>query len=106
MIVVDVLALGRYRPVRNATGWFNSGRYRKRLAGPNDELLGFITLQELAEKLAVRPAVIQWWIARGRLTRSNGLVRCSQLTFVDIKKFKLKALPLPPITTAVKAGKS
>ena len=106
MVIADVLALGRYLRVRDTVRWFNSGRYRKRLASPGGELLGFVTLQELAEKLAVRPAVIQWWIARGRLTRSNGLVRCSQLTFVDIKKFKLKALPLPPITTAVKAGKS
>lgn len=95
MILADVLALGRYLRVRNATGWFNSGRYRKRLAGPNGELLGFITLQELAEKLAVRPAVIQWWIASGKLTRSNGLVRCNQLTLIDLRKFGT-SVPLLP----------
>ena len=91
MIVGDVLALGCYLGVRDTVSWFNSGRYRKRLASPDGELLRFVTLPELAHKLDVRPAEVQWWIASGKLTRSNGLVPCNQRLFVDMKKFRLDA---------------
>ncbi|MGH7933006.1 MAG: hypothetical protein ACREQN_07540 [Candidatus Binataceae bacterium] len=87
MIVGDVLALGCYLGVRDTINWFNSGRYRKRLAGPDGELLRFVTLPELARRLDVRPAAVQWWIACGKLKRSNGLVPCNQRMFVDMKKF-------------------
>lgn len=102
MIVADVLALGRYLGVRDAVRWFNSGRYRKRLEGPNGELLGFVTVQELAEKLAVRPAAVQWWIVTGKLTKSNGLVRCGRRAFVDLKKFGVRVLSHASVGTLLK----
>ncbi|MGH7916711.1 MAG: hypothetical protein ACREQE_04525 [Candidatus Binataceae bacterium] len=89
MIVADVLALGGYLGVRNTMRWFNSGRYRKRLAGPDGELIRFVTVPELANIVSVRPATVQWWIASRRLRRDTGLVPSGRRMFIDMRKFRI-----------------
>ncbi|MGH8014510.1 MAG: hypothetical protein ACREQ4_18630 [Candidatus Binataceae bacterium] len=93
MIVADVLALGGYLGVRNTLRWFKSSRYRKRLAGPDGELVRFVTVPELAQIVSVRPATVQWWIASRRLRRDTGLVPCGQHAFIDMRKFRLDGYP-------------
>jgi hypothetical protein len=92
MVIGDVLALGAYLGVRNTVQWFSSGRYRKRLAGPDGNLVRFLTVAELASLVGVRPAAVQWWIASNRLHRGNGLVPCGRYVFIDMKKFRRDAM--------------
>jgi DNA invertase Pin-like site-specific DNA recombinase len=68
--IAENLHRAGYRPTKGEA--FNASmvcwiRYRHRIPAPPSRRPGELSVQELAERLGVRPGVIYYWIARGRL---------------------------------------
>jgi hypothetical protein len=63
---------------------------RRKFVDRNGVLRRFINEQDFASRMGIHPRTVRRWIAAGKLSESNGLVRGVHRNFVDTKKCLLK----------------